>query len=439
MRTPLLLLVAAALIAGLVACGDDPAPVPSPSPVPAFIGPPRSLQITGDLSTATVGQTRQFTASATFANGKSYDVTSQAEWRSSNPGVASVSRGLVRVVGAGETEIIASYRNVTSASAAVKAKAISALTSISIAGPTEMTPGSAAQFTATGHYADESTQDITSIVRWGSEDVGTLRQTGVGRFEAVRAGETRVTASVTNRFTSTLVLILPAGTFKLSGIIRDSSGALEGVDVEVVSGTASSLKTKSRYDGRYALYGVSGEVRLRITARGYDVEDVTATVTGHTVRDVSLKTSSPIVDIAGEWKLTISTSSACSNSWPAAARRREVPSTITRDGTRFNINFSGPTVVATYPDQGLIAGSAFSMTLDFDYYYYYGVSGLLERLSPTEWLRITGTFEGTADASLITGNLSGSFNYFITNATATLPSGAPRSCAADGPFELRRQ
>ena len=254
MRTPLLVLAAAALIAGLVACGDDPAPVPSPSPVPAFIGRPQSLQITGDLSTATVGQTRQFTASATFANGKAYEVTSQAEWRSSNPAVASVSRGLVRAVGAGQTEITATYRNVTSATAAVTAKAISVLTSISITGPAEITPGSVTQFSATGQYADGSTQNITSNVSWGSDDITTLRHSGAGRFEAVRAGETRVWASSStgssSRFTSMMVLILPPGTFKLSGTIRDSSGTVDGVEVAVVSGTASTTKTTSRLDGK---------------------------------------------------------------------------------------------------------------------------------------------------------------------------------------------
>ena len=178
---------------------------------------------------------------------------------------------------------------------------------------------------------------------------------------------------------------------------------------------------------------------MRATSRGYDAEELTATVSSHTVRDFTLKTSTQVVEVSGEWNLTISTSSACSNSWPEALRKREVSSTITRDGTRFNIMFHGPTVVATYGSQGRIAGSAFSLTLDFDYYYYYGVSGLLEKLSQTDWLRITGTFLGTAEPSVITGNLSGTFNYFITNATARLPSGAPRSCAADAPFELRRQ
>ena len=438
MRAPLLM-VAAALITGLVACGDDS---PTPSPVaPRFIGPPNSLQITGDFSTATVGQSRQLTASATFANDKVYNVTSQADWRSSNPAVATVSRGLVRAVGAGETQITATYRNVTSAAAPVTARAITVLSSISISGPAEIAPGSVTQFTATGRYADGSTQDITSNVSWGTADSTTLRHSGSGRFEAVRAGETRVFASSSTpgSFASMVVLILPPGTFKLSGTIRDSSGTVDGVEVEVVSGTGSATKTTSRYDGKYALYGVAGDIRLRATSRGYDAEELTATVSGHTVRDFTLKTSTQIVDVAGEWKLTISTSSACSSLWPEALRKRDVSATITRDGTRLNIKFHGPTVVATSGSPGRIAGSAFSMTLDFDYYYYYGISGLRERLGQTDWLRITGTFLGTAESSVITGNLSGSFHYFITNATATLPSGRASTCAADAPFELRRQ
>ena len=165
------------------------------------------------------------------------------------------------------------------------------------------------------------------------------------------------------------------------------------------------------------------------------------TVSGNTVRDFTLRTSGPIANITGEWKLTVSTSSACSNSWPAALRRREVPVTITQSETRFSVKFTGQTMMSSYPSEGRIAGSLFSLTLYADYYYYYyGLSGFIERISPTEWLRVTGTFRSTdASSSLIAGNLEGTFDYIISSSTnATYPTGRHNSCAADAPFEFRR-
>ena len=82
----------------------------------------------------------------------------------------------------------------------------------------------------------------------------------------------------------------------------------------------------------------------------------------------------------------------------------------------------------------------FSLTLYADYYYYfYGLSGWIERISPTEWLRVAGTFQSTeASSSLIAGNLAGTFDYIVSSASATYPTGVHSSCVADAPFEFRR-
>jgi hypothetical protein len=343
---PQLILVVLALVFGFVACGDDAAPV---SPVvPSYYGPPKSLVVTGDPSFTFIGQTHQFTATATFQNGAVRNVTKQAQWSSTNPGVATVTEGLVRVESFGDTQISATFRDVTSAVSSVTARAPAVPevpASIAIAGPAEIAPGSVTQFTATGRYADGSTRDITSTATWGSDDASMLRHSAGGRFDALRAGETRATARLGNRFASAAVLIQPAGTFKLTGTIRDTFGVLDGADVEVVSGTAATTKTTSRYDGKYSLYGVLGDIRVRASAPGYAPQELTATVSGPAVRDFTLQTASPTVEVSGQWMLAISTSSACSNSWPAAARRLEVASTITRNGNRFEIRFSGPNVV----------------------------------------------------------------------------------------------
>jgi hypothetical protein len=430
MRAPVVL-VAAALVAGLVACGDDDRS-PNPAAPSIFLGPPKNLQVSGDISSASVGQSRQFSATATFANGTTHTVTNLATWTSSNTAVATVSRGFVRIVGAGETQISATYRDVTSALAPLSARAI--LTGVSIVGPAEVAPGSITQFTATGAFSDGSSGDVTAEVTWISVD-SAMRHVGSGRFEALRVGDSRVGGNFSGRSISKAVIVVPAGTFKLSGFIRDNTGAVSDADVEVVSGTGTGLRAKSAFNGAYALYGVEGQVQVRVSMPGYLTQELSVTVSSHTARDVSIVTDGETAIISGEWTLTVSTSGACSETWPADVRRREVGARITQQGTRLTINFLNVTNFV-YETTGRIAGAAFSMTLYYDDYYLDW--GLMQRVSPTDWVGVNGEFRGTVNGPSIQGTLTGIFHYYLTNASAQGPGGNPRSCPADSTFAFRR-
>lgn len=64
-------------------------------------------------TTPSVGAVAQFTATAALRDGSSRPVTSEATWQSSNTAIATVDRGMVRAVAAGETDISATYENAT--------------------------------------------------------------------------------------------------------------------------------------------------------------------------------------------------------------------------------------------------------------------------------------------------------------------------------------
>lgn len=104
--------VAVSLSFGVVACGSDKTPAPPTQPTPTI----SSVQVraTGDASgQLEAGQTRQLAATATLSTGTTSDVTQQATWQSSAPGVASVSpTGLVTAVAEGTVDISATYQSV---------------------------------------------------------------------------------------------------------------------------------------------------------------------------------------------------------------------------------------------------------------------------------------------------------------------------------------
>jgi uncharacterized protein YjdB len=69
-----------------------------------------SLAVTPSTVSVIAGQTQQLVATATFSDGTTSDVTSQASWSSSATGIATVSSsGLVSGVAMGTAGITASY------------------------------------------------------------------------------------------------------------------------------------------------------------------------------------------------------------------------------------------------------------------------------------------------------------------------------------------
>jgi Bacterial Ig-like domain (group 2)/Putative binding domain, N-terminal len=105
-------LALASLCLAVGACGSDSPPPTTPTPTPTTTAV--QVRASGDASgPLEAGQTRQLAATATQSTGATSDVTQQAAWQSSAPGVATVSAtGLVTAVAQGDAEISATYQSV---------------------------------------------------------------------------------------------------------------------------------------------------------------------------------------------------------------------------------------------------------------------------------------------------------------------------------------
>src|SRR5918996_368405 len=97
------------LAAGCTGNSSSPSTPSTPvTPTPTV----SSLTVSG--SSLALGETTQFTATATLSNAATQDVTAQATWQSSDAGVVSVSSaGMVGSVAPGEADITATYSGVT--------------------------------------------------------------------------------------------------------------------------------------------------------------------------------------------------------------------------------------------------------------------------------------------------------------------------------------
>lgn len=164
-----------------------------------------SLAVTTEGTSATLAQntTLQLTATGTYSDGSTQDLTGQVTWASSNTAVAAIDQnpgttGLLSALTPSSTQVTASYQGVDSPALTITVSSAT-LTDLSIspASPT-VTVGDTLQLTATGEFSDGSSQDLTRDVAWSSADT-TIATVSVstdmeGTAKGIAAGTATITA-----------------------------------------------------------------------------------------------------------------------------------------------------------------------------------------------------------------------------------------------------
>ena len=159
-----------------------------------------SLAVAPASATVQPGVTQQYTATATYGNNTTADVTSQVTWSTTPTNVATiVSGGLLTAVSLGTATVKAQSSNGVIATTAVTVTQ-KTVTSISIA-PPNPTPLSLSlgpttvQFTATATYGDGTTANVTSIATWTSVPSSVASISSTGLVTAVAVGNANITAT----------------------------------------------------------------------------------------------------------------------------------------------------------------------------------------------------------------------------------------------------
>ena len=123
--------------------------------------PVQGLGISPPYASLPLGQTVPFTALAGYADGTSEEVTPQATWQSSAPGVASISNGVATALAKGMTTISASFNGFAATASLSFGDATLSALSVTPANPT-LAPGTTLQFQATGLMSDGTTLELTT-------------------------------------------------------------------------------------------------------------------------------------------------------------------------------------------------------------------------------------------------------------------------------------
>jgi hypothetical protein len=163
-----------------------------------------------------LGTTQQLTATGTYTDGTTHDLTNSVSWNSSPGGILGVSTsGLATGQQVGTATV-----NVTSGTisgALPLTVSAAALTSITVAsGNTVMPLGTTQQLTATGTYTDGTTQNLTNSVSWSSASGLTVSVSGSGVASAMALGSTIVSAAGAGFVGSEFLTVTPPALTSIS-------------------------------------------------------------------------------------------------------------------------------------------------------------------------------------------------------------------------------
>lgn len=219
-----------------------------------------SLSITPASISLAKGMKTSLSATGTYSDGSSYDISTQVNWTSVAPATASVgtNTGVVQGSNIGTTSIFASMNGVDAPSIDVTVTP-AVLTNISITpSSVSFVQGTTTDLTATGTYSDSTKVNITTLATWTS-DAPTIATVGsnTGNLTGVAAGNASVSASLDGVSSLTVsITVKPYATW---------NPADKGPDVTLDSLYLTATASKM-YESVRATYGInSGTAYWEVT------------------------------------------------------------------------------------------------------------------------------------------------------------------------------
>jgi uncharacterized protein YjdB len=154
-----------------------------------------SIAVTPANPSVAKGLTKQFTATGTYSDNSTQNLTSQVTWASPTTSVATItSAGLATAVATGTSTISATLSGVSGSTVMTATAAVLESIAVTPANPSLM-KGATRQFTATGTYSDNSTQNLTSEVTWSSATKSVATITSAGLAAWVSKGTSEISAT----------------------------------------------------------------------------------------------------------------------------------------------------------------------------------------------------------------------------------------------------
>src|SRR5205085_7212180 len=155
----------------------------------------RSLVVSPQNVHVAKGLTTQLTATGTYSDHSTQDLTHSATWQSDHPSTASVDTwGLVTSAQQGTATVTATSSTLSASSAVTVDPAVITAIVVSPAAPS-VPAGDPKQFTATATLSDGSTSDVSSLATWASDTPAVATVDTHGLASTLKQGTAHISAS----------------------------------------------------------------------------------------------------------------------------------------------------------------------------------------------------------------------------------------------------
>lgn len=282
-----------------------------------------------------------------------------------------------------------------------------------ISGPALLEPGTTGQFVAVVRYDDGSSLDVTTTVGWRSSSPTSLAIGAGGLATGGTRGGADVTASLPKLTSHPLnVAVLESGLFRLTGKVTTSGLPVSGALVEVIGGIGAGLQAVT--GPSYALYGLAGDVEIRVSADGFHSQTRIVSVRDDSTGDFDLQPTNAPVAVAGFYRLTIAAAPACRDRLPEGLRERRFDVIISDDHPGISMTFKSSTLIETHGEfvfSATLVGRALQVELD----------PLQENLSDGLFALI-GTLHAMVADTETRGTFDGKFAWYGGRRFGVIPS-----------------
>jgi len=328
-----------------------------------------SITLSPLASSMPVNTTQQFTATGSYSDGSSRDLTALVNWSSSAPAKASIdANGLVTSAAApGSTTITATLGSTTqSTSLTVTTPTI---TSISIT-PDGLTLGIGInqQYTVTATYSDLSTQDLVSGVTWSSSSTSVATVNNAGLATTVAAGSTTLTATLGSLTDTTTLTVVPANLTSIE--VTPATASIAVATASIAAGTTQQFTAIGSFDdgSTQVLSSVAwsssastvATINSAGLATGVGVGTATISATSGSV------TGTATLNVTGATLVSIAVTPASSSMAVGTTKQFTATGTFsdstTQDITASVLWSSSSAAVATINNQGLVTSAATGTT-----------------------------------------------------------------------------
>ena len=359
-----------------------------------------SLAVSPASPTIALGTAQAFTATGTYTDGSTQNLTSTATWSSDTPATATInSAGVGQSVGTGTATVSATSGAVSGSTELTVTAAV--LVSIAINPPTAtIAMGTTQQFTATGTFTDGTTQDLTQSGHWSSTvaTVATISDTAGTMGQASTAG------------TGTTTIGISSGTVSGTATLVVNPAALVSIAISPPTATIA-LGTTQQFTatGTYT----DGSTQDVTSVATWSSSSATVAIIGNTVGSYGLATSAG----QGTANITASVNAISASSTISVAGATLVSIAITPNGAAIPLGTGQQfDAVGTYTDgstQDLTQSASWAASVSA--VATIGAAGYATSVTP-------GSTTITATSGSITGSVVLAVNSAVPTSLMVTPS-----------------